>query len=492
MVLPNAPFREPPPQEAAVERPRPAPYESGLEQSFRHSQFADELFIPPEFAVWKKRCYTSRGASARQARSRISGVRFQAWDRKGGDPTRERQCQSDVMRLVRSVDFLRAKPDLANTVLARRSLRCRASGEVTRAKFGLYVPDGDRYCSSTEAASECRRQIVRAIKKSGFVVEQPRTFEAERGFEGLERWAGALRLRRRRRPSPLWLLLLLLLLLPFVPLSCGAKESFFGIPIDTASFIIVVDRSSSMESSFPAVRAEVKRLLASMQARGGKRFVDVIGYASEAESALAGLRELSSEVADTLANWVDQLQAKGGTRLESGITLAAREVAEHGRETTLIVLSDGEDGSIPDMLQRMPEVEKLFNQVAVVGHTLTPRLFGGSGDPTPLTDPERNLSHFAEALHGHFGPRAAEPHPNEAAAEPHPSEAAAEPHPSEAAAEPHPSEAAAEPHPSEGLFLGPHGSPAASFQPSALGSQPENSSAKREEVSDKDSIREEE
>lgn len=57
------------------------------------------------------------------------------------------------------------------------------------------------------------------------------------------------------------------------------------------------------------------------------------------------------------------------------------------------------------MLQNKSELRAKFNDVKVIGNTLTPRIFGGEvKSTTPVNDAERQLSDLAEALEGQFGP----------------------------------------------------------------------------------------
>jgi hypothetical protein len=366
---------------------------------------AGELFLPLEFATWKRdRLLLKRGAGG-LARSRVSGVRLQEWDRTGANPSREAQCQSDVRRLVHSVRALRARPHLERLVLSRDLLRSRTANDphVSRMKFGLRVPEHERFAADAEAAKACHRSIVRSVRKAGLVIEAPREFAPATGLDGLEQWASALRLRKRWRPSPRWLLLLPLLLLPFLVQRCAPQESFFGVPIESESFIIVVDRSSSMAPHLQAVQDELRTTLARMRASSGPRYVDVIAFAGGAESVLGQITPLDDQVAARLSTAIDTLQTQGGTNLETAMVKAAEEVRAHGKPTTLIVLTDGQDESIPRMLERMPDVERSFGGVRVSTHTTTPRLFAG-GDATPQDQYERELGRFSTALHGRFGP----------------------------------------------------------------------------------------
>jgi hypothetical protein len=382
---------------------------------------AAELFFPIGGAQWRTGRYSMARKERGGARTEIAGVRFQAADPTGEDRAPERQCQADVVNLVGSVARLRAEPGLESVVLSNQTMRIRqpAPGSGSRVKFGLRAGAGERFADDRAAAAECHRRIVRAVRRSGLVVEHPRRFAAESGMEGLRAWGSELRLRRRRRPWWLLLPLLLLLLLLPVPRSAGAEapapERFFGVPIATESLLVLVDKSGSMQAHFAAVRAEAKRLLARIEASGDARWANVVAYDQAAHSALPGLAAVDAGTSRSLLAFLDGLAAGGGTHLRAGIEEAARQVAEHGRPTTLVILTDGQDGSIRAMLQQMDPVLARFAGVSIVGHAVTPRFFrsrpgdgppapGSSAGPLPADQAERDLSELAERLHGRFGP----------------------------------------------------------------------------------------
>jgi len=365
---------------------------------------APELFFPTDAASWRPGGRYSLPRSERHgARTEISGVRLHAADPTGEDPGPERQCQADVVNLVATVQRLRSVPGLGNVVLSRETLRSRQPGRRgVRVKFGLLCDPAGRHAGEEEAARRCHRRIVGAIRKAGLVVEHPRRFAGQGGFGGLERWGSELRLRRRCRPW--WLLLFLpLLLLLFLRREGGtADAAFFGVPIGTTSVVLLVDKSSSMGAHFPALRAEARRVLQRMRAADGTHYAEIVAYDAGARAALGGLREVDAKTSEALEAFLDGLQAGGGTNLQAGLREAARLVAKHDRPTTLVILTDGRDGSIAPMLAD-PELLRGFGGVKVVGHALTPRLFGDTGDPAPVDDAERNLEGLAARMGGRFG-----------------------------------------------------------------------------------------
>ena len=385
-------------------RDAPPPYVKTVQTELSKPSIAGELFLSPEHAKWRKDRLRLDRKLKPAARSQASGVRFQAWDPTGKHPEKEQQCQKDVGRLVRSVAKMRGG-SLDHIVLSRDAVRGHSLGEkeVSRVKFGLNMSSGKRYQDETKATKECHRQIVKAAKRCGFIVEHPKSFDPKTKFTGLATWADELKLRRRRRPKPWWLLpLLLLALLPFI--ECQSPQEFFGFKVDE-SFIVIVDVSPSVQKDFPAIQAEVKKTLAAIRGSGATCFANIITFSSFAESALGGIKEVDDQVADQLNAFADQMTQRGGTRLESAITLAAAEIQAHGRDTTLIILTDGQDQSVTGMLGQIDSIKSSFGEPKVKAFALTPRLFDGTAPPIPQGSHEEQLSEFACALNGRFGPQ---------------------------------------------------------------------------------------
>ena len=377
-----------------------------FEQRMQHADMASELFYPVGHAVWRDGRFQLKKEEVAAVRTQISGVRFQAADSKREDLAPERQCQSDVVKLVDGVTRLRELPGMEGCVLAKKTLKCRQPnrGEGTRIKFGLECDEKERSVDDVRAAGSCHRSIVKSIRRSGFVIMAPKKFDRDGGMSGLREWGGALLLRRRRPLWP-WLLLLLLPLLLLLLKDCSGPESFFGVSIETRSLIVVVDKSSSMQSHFPVVQAEAKNVLERMRVARGKRYANVIAYDGSADSALGGLKEVDEDVSKRLQAYLDALAAGGGTNLKSAIEIAAKEVAAHEQPTTLVILTDGQDGSIQPMLDDLKGTLDLFQGVEIIGNTLTPRLFTTEKvDPKPANDHEKKLDELAQGFKGRFGP----------------------------------------------------------------------------------------
>jgi hypothetical protein len=248
------------------------------------------------------------------------------------------------------------------------------------------------------------------IRGAAFVVLAPQEpFDPATGLVGLRNWCELLKLRRRRKIWP-WLLPLLLLPLLLLLPRCEPRQSFFGVPIETRSLLLIVDRSSSMQAHFGALRDEAKKVLSAMR-QSGTAFANVIAYDSQTQSALGEIQELNDHNAQALDRFLDGLQSGGGTNLKSGLDLAAAEIAKHERPTTLVILTDARDGSIRAMVAEGPKLLERFQGVQVIGNALTPRLFGADArdpqnpqSPHAIDSEERALSELADTLNGHFGP----------------------------------------------------------------------------------------
>ena len=220
--------------------------------------------------------------------------------------------------------------------------------------------------------------------------------------------------QKARRFDRRWLLLLLLplLLLCLWPLTCYPKkdklacpEELLGMEVETESFLIIVDVSPSMKPHFDKMKAEAKRLIAACRKRPGKSYANVISFANDADSALKGIKELDDATADELNKYLDNMKVRGGTRLKSAMDVACDEVKKHGKETTLLILTDGEDGTIKGMIADKDGIKKSLGGVPIRANTTHPRLFDGTGDPKPQSDWEKGMADFSSTFNGRFGPK---------------------------------------------------------------------------------------
>lgn len=400
-----------------------------FKKTLENPAISRDFFLPLAHAHWGGgERYTLGQADRRPAIPQITGVRFQEPDPNHQDLSREKATQTDLAALVRSVTELRKTPGLSGAVLSDEFLIGKQPGQadVKRAVFGLHNPANGQYKNDADAARACHSQITRAINKAGFQVEGPATFDPQAGLAGLAGWAGQVRLRRRQRP--LWPYLAaaaaLLLLLPLMWLLFRGKSApssstppvatqppkIFGMELKSQGFIILVDKSSSMQPYFSKVRSEAKRLLNDLlqrqkNSKGSQEFsANVILYDSDAYSSEGGLRKLDEGMVGKLGGYLDQMKAGGGTNLNRAIELAAQEASRYGKKTTLFIITDGEDNTISSMVRDKDAIKRQFGSAEVVFHTTTPRLFDPSSNPAPAGIYESNLKEFSETFNGRFGP----------------------------------------------------------------------------------------
>jgi hypothetical protein len=274
-----------------------------------------------------------------------------------------------------------------------------------RVRFGL-AKDEAGEINKERAAERCHRRIERAINRCGFRVLQPAGFDPKTGMRGLEQWGTSVRLGRHWRPPGwVWLLplliLLALLLWPRTPDFIGPVRS---------DFIVILDRSSSMRPSFPAVIRETKRLI---HAEKG-RFADIIFFAAQAESTWGEMRQLTDDTIRQLDQQLDSLQVIGGTNVGSGIERAVEELRKYKllnpdlKKATLLLLTDGEDDPVDTLgplVNDLPGLKNRFGDVEVVIHATTPRLLDEPPPtPAPVGKPEENLAKLCRTFGGTFGP----------------------------------------------------------------------------------------
>ncbi len=341
-------------------------------------------------------------------KSGIGGVRLNEWDHTGNDPSLEERCQYDVSRMVASIQALRQHEEYKNCILSDDFTITpqveNARGK--RVKFGILLPDRSAYCDDSYAAKKCHHHIVHAIHRSGFVVDEPQTFDAATGMAGLKAWAEALKLRRKRRWRP-WLLLfpLFFLLYLFMP-SCDA-DRLFSFSLRSSSFILIIDRSGSMSEVIDAVQQELDGFLDGLMSRSGFRrsfYGNIISYAGSAESALGGLERIDQNTSRRLKQYLVGLHAGGDTYLINAIEMAAREIAEHGKPTTLFIVTDAKDETIPRMLAELPRIKSLFQGIDIDVNSITPRIINSATESVaPINEEETALRDFTIAFEGTFG-----------------------------------------------------------------------------------------
>lgn len=380
----------------------------------RRTDIADELFLPLERGAWHNGVYRVPPEERARARTRVTGVRFHAADPDRNNLEPERATQTDFHRLLTSLIRLREESGQELLGLSGETLRTSRRGDVPRLRFGLVRGDEGsdrRLAADDEAARRAYRGVRRSIANAGFVVLEPtETFDPTTGLRGLREWTDRLRLRKKKNWLP-WLLLLPLLLLPFLLPRCEMPASFFGAPIETRSFVLLIDRSGSMEQHFAALHTEAQRVLGVLDRVGGCS-VDVIAYDQDAVSCLGAIRPITPDTRTRIDEFLATLEVGGGTNLRSGMEVAAKEIAALGQATTLVILTDAEDGSIRSMVDDHDRLIPTFGEVETKAYGLTPQFYvpSNSGDAAtdvqPHNDAERDLAALSELLGGRFGPSA--------------------------------------------------------------------------------------
>jgi len=382
---------------------------------------AGSFFLPIDRAQWIGDSYTLGKQTAPLPKGQFVGARLQVPDPRNLDASRAQYVQGDLTELVKSVAELRKNPTLASAVLSPEIIISRDHSGVARARFGLKCPASGAFRNDSDAARECHRNIVSAIHKSGLQIDFQPPLDFGRGFEGLTGWTSGLRLKQGwRLDKKWWPWLIALLLLPFLFRSCDCDGITFGdTTIRTRSFVIVLDSSSSMQPYFTDVKNEAKRVLDGIEKSSASRFlgvfgwrhyVDLITYTNRANSVFNKLTPVDAQSTKAVTDAIASLSPGGGTDLRTAISKAAEEIKDHGKPTTLVIITDGEDGSITAMEQEMradkAKVESQFGGTAFYANSMSPRLLNASqrsSAPGPQNDYESALAAFSEAFHGQFG-----------------------------------------------------------------------------------------
>ena len=368
---------------------------------------ADQYFFPFEISSWKdvKGGIKYSIDECFRVQPHIGGVRFHEWDRTGNNPAMEMECQYDLSKAIEAIRELRKRNGYRNLIISSEFVNAKqnSNDKGKRVKLGLFIPTNKTFANDIVAARHCYLNLRRAIKKSGFSIEHPRDkFDASSGMEGLQNWSKSLKLRRRK---PSWPLLLIPLLLAPIIISQCDKSSLLGMDINTKSFIFIVDRSSSMKPTIYDAQQEVDRLVKELLKKRNffsTYYADIVSYNDAADSALGNIEKLNDDTALRLNAYLKNLEAGGSTLLESAIERAAREVVTHNRPTTLLIVTDAEDGSIRKMANNIQDIKQKFGGVAVYVNSTTPRILKEK-DSIPKGNNETDLKRFSELLNGKFG-----------------------------------------------------------------------------------------
>ena len=187
------------------------------------------------------------------------------------------------------------------------------------------------------------------------------------------------------------------------------EKRLFDMQIPTESFLILVDKSGSMMPHMVNIRKEVKGLLEERLKNSSKvdTFADIIFYDDKAKSVLGKMQTLNRDTAAKLKQEVDGVKAGNGTELAEAIKQAVKEIKDHGKETTILILTDGEDSTIQQLIQDKDYWIQQAGNTRFRIHSTTPRFFfSPSSDPKPQNVYETGLEALSKAFGngGRFGP----------------------------------------------------------------------------------------
>lgn len=190
-------------------------------------------FFPLEFAKWEGESFVLTDKN--EAQSQITGVRLQEQPLQKTLPfitkgnitlymrllswiyyiryysqrlkykifqihTEHVYTQDDLTKLIETIITFRKSPEFKNLVLSNRFLRTKqqANDLAKRVRFGLFNSSQITFENSISASEECYKQIVKAIKKSGFTIVKPQEkFDSQKGLEELKTWVGQVQLKRK-------------------------------------------------------------------------------------------------------------------------------------------------------------------------------------------------------------------------------------------------------------------------------------------------------
>ncbi|QTA82370.1 von Willebrand factor A-like domain-containing protein [Desulfonema limicola] len=367
---------------------------------------ADQYFFPNSISSWKnlkggKKYQIDKGYTIK---SHINGIRLHEWDVSGNNPTIEKECQYDLSKTFNSIKELRKNQEYKNLIISDDFAKTKQNtNKGKRIKLGLFIPSSNKYSNDIVAAKHCYKNIKKVIYKSGYKIDFPGEFDPSSGLDGLCEWANSVKLKRKKPWRFLLLLPFLLLLLFLIP-ECNDKE-IFDMEINTNSFIFIIDKSSSMQSTIDEAQKEVNRVLKVLLDKQGlfsNYYVNIISYNKKSNSALGKIEELNNDTVQKLNKYLKNLKAEGDTYLESAIEKATYEVTKHNKPTTLLIVTDAEDNSIVKMVRQIDNIKEKFSNIEIYVNSTTPRILKDK-DSIPKGKNEMALKTFSEQLNGKFG-----------------------------------------------------------------------------------------
>ena len=156
--------------------------------------------------------------------------------------------------------------------------------------------------------------------------------------------------------------------------------------VSTDSYIILVDRTN-ITPKMARLRAEVKQLLEESVKKHGPEntYANVIFYDGEPQSVLGRIKPLDRKSLAKLNDAIDQMAPERGTRLDGAMRMAAQEINEHGKKTTRLILTDGDEDTLRKLKALQDALTKSAGEggSAGKGNKNDGGPSGGKGDPTP-------------------------------------------------------------------------------------------------------------
>ena len=172
-----------------------------------------------------------------------------------------------------------------------------------------------------------------------------------------------------------------------------------------------------MEDEFPKVRDEAKKFLAAFKKCKKNPCANLICFDCEPESTLKGIKPLDDDNMEKMMNKLDNVKVtcldEGCTNLENAMNEAAKEIAKHGKPTTILLLTDGKDKT-PKLMKldidangKKCKLCRACKGTPAKADWITPRLMT-SGKPRPPQgeekEYEKDLKGFTTSLNKVLSP----------------------------------------------------------------------------------------
>jgi Mg-chelatase subunit ChlD len=273
----------------------------------------------------------------------------------------------DLDRLITSIQKIRRHPEFDSVILSPSVsvVSDAARNGSKRICFGL-INNKDLYHDEFKAAAACHNNFKRAVERSGFKISSEIPFEESGGFEGLRTWASGI--RYTKKPNLLWwalLLPLLLLLLYLMFQACNFAQNTlseaFRAGLETDAVIIVLDKSSSMEHCFEKVRQQTTDLITQQRKKWfSNSYIDLIVFDGYPNSTFDELKKLDDDTVKTVINQIPT-KAGGSTAIVPALKKAVEEIDKHNEQTTIILITDGEDNNMQNLIDHPEQLKDLIS-----------------------------------------------------------------------------------------------------------------------------------